>query len=122
MNNQQIILDFFETFCRNDKAAILAGFSEDGIFENIPLGKAQGDSEIWNAFAPVHDICTAIEWIVHNMSEDSTGKVYTERTDRYHVNGKWVEFRVMGIFELENGKIKHWRDYFDLQQSLAAMS
>ncbi len=122
MSNQQIILDFFETICRNDKAAILAGFSEDGIFENIPLGKAQGDTEIWKAFAPVHDICTEIEWIVHNISEDRYGKVYTERTDRYHVNGKWAEFRVMGIFELENGKIKHWRDYFDLQQSLAALS
>jgi limonene-1,2-epoxide hydrolase len=39
-----------------------------------------------------------------------------ERVDRFHMkaDGRWVEAPVMGVFELEGGKIKAWRDYFDL--------
>jgi limonene-1,2-epoxide hydrolase len=28
--------------------------------------------------------------------------------------GKKVELPVAGVFEIENGKIKAWRDYFDM--------
>jgi limonene-1,2-epoxide hydrolase len=28
----------------------------------------------------------------------------------------------MGTFEIENGKIKAWRDYFDLQTFMSQMS
>ena len=37
-----------------------------------------------------------------------------ERTDRFFINDAWLELQVMGIFELANGKITHWRDYFDM--------
>lgn len=40
--------------------------------------------------------------------------VLTERVDRFVINGKEVALPVMGIFELANGKITSWRDYFDL--------
>lgn len=39
-----------------------------------------------------------------------------ERTDRFLLNGKWIEIGVMGVFEFKNGKIAAWRDYFDLGQ------
>jgi limonene-1,2-epoxide hydrolase len=30
--------------------------------------------------------------------------------------GQWIAIRVMGAFEIENGKIAKWRDYFDLAE------
>ena len=39
-----------------------------------------------------------------------------ERTDRLNFNWKQIELPVMGIFELSDGKIKAWRDYFDMEK------
>lgn len=121
MSNLQIVLDFIDHICRNDKEAILNAFNEDAIFHNIPMEVAQGHEEIWAVLATIHDICGDIKWEIHNITEDEEGKVYTERSDFYQLHGKWVEFKCMGIFELENGKISHWRDYFDLQQCSSQM-
>jgi limonene-1,2-epoxide hydrolase len=38
------------------------------------------------------------------------------------VGGKWIEARVMGVFEIRGGKIKAWRDYFDLAEFQSQMS
>ena len=40
--------------------------------------------------------------------------VIAERVDHIHVGDKQVDLPCCGVFELENGKIKVWRDYFDL--------
>lgn len=44
----------------------------------------------------------------------------TERTDRFEP-GSWVDLPVMGVFEVHDGGINLWRDYFDLQTVMAAM-
>jgi limonene-1,2-epoxide hydrolase len=37
-----------------------------------------------------------------------------ERIDRFTTGGgKKIELQVMGVFEVENGLIMFWRDYFD---------
>jgi limonene-1,2-epoxide hydrolase len=49
-----------------------------------------------------------------NIAEDGD-KVWTERID-YQINKDGsvaFDLPCMGIFEIENGKIKSWRDYFD---------
>jgi limonene-1,2-epoxide hydrolase len=46
--------------------------------------------------------------------------VLTERLERFENkadNGVAVELHVMGAFELRDGKISHWRDYFDSRES-----
>ena len=62
--------------------------------------------------------------MVHASAENAVaGLIMNERTDRFRIGGKWVEIRVMGVFELRDGKIQAWRDYFDMaqfQQSLAS--
>ena len=40
--------------------------------------------------------------------------VMTERTDHLHMGDHAIVLRVMGVFEVSNGKIAAWRDYFDL--------
>ena len=40
----------------------------------------------------------------------------TERLDRFEIGGKWIELPVMGSFDLRDGKIENWRDYFDMKQ------
>ena len=51
------------------------------------------------------------------------GTVLTERTDRFLLkDGRWVELRVMGSFEVVDGQITAWRDYFDLGQWARALA
>jgi limonene-1,2-epoxide hydrolase len=39
--------------------------------------------------------------------------VCLERLDRHKLADKWVELPVTGIFEIHDGLITYWRDYFD---------
>jgi len=63
-----------------------------------------------------------VEFIIHYQVENSNGIVMNERTDHLNFNGKQVELPVMGIFELSNGKIKAWRDYFDMEKLKGIMA
>ena len=49
-----------------------------------------------------------------NIAEDGN-KVFTERMDyiRDKQGNDMIVAPTMGIFEIENGKIFEWRDYFD---------
>lgn len=39
--------------------------------------------------------------------------VFVERLDRHRLADKWVELPVTGVFEVHDGLITYWRDYFD---------
>ena len=39
--------------------------------------------------------------------------VMNERLDRVTFGGRLAELRACGVFEIEDGRIKAWRDYFD---------
>jgi limonene-1,2-epoxide hydrolase len=39
--------------------------------------------------------------------------VFVERLDRHRLVDKWVELPVTGVFEVHDGLITYWRDYFD---------
>ena len=41
--------------------------------------------------------------------------VFTERVDHFKMMGKTISLPVAGVFEVRNGKIAAWRDYFDMQ-------
>jgi limonene-1,2-epoxide hydrolase len=40
----------------------------------------------------------------------------TERIDVFTLAGRTFDLQVMGAFEVNDGKIKAWRDYFDPSQ------
>jgi len=40
----------------------------------------------------------------------------TERVDVFKLPAKSFELPVMGTFEVSEGKISAWRDYFDMNQ------
>jgi limonene-1,2-epoxide hydrolase len=44
--------------------------------------------------------------------------VFTERIDRFRMMGKTVALPVAGVFQVRDGKIAAWRDYFDMQSWL----
>lgn len=112
--NSQLITSFIDAWKAMDLDAIMAFFTEDAEYINIPMDPPnRGKAEIRTFIEGFMGMATAIEFIVHNQI-DSGNIVMNERTDRLHMNGNWVELQVMGVFEIEGDKIKGWRDYFDM--------
>ena len=114
-NNSDIITDFIHCWGKKDIDGIMAHFSEDAIYINIPMEPAnEGVTAIRAFIEGFIGMASDIEFIVHHQIDNGQGIIMNERTDRFFINDGWLELQVMGIFELANGKITHWRDYFDM--------
>ena len=50
--------------------------------------------------------------ILHTTSAGNV--VMNERVDSFVMGPKKISLPVAGVFEIQNGKIASWRDYFDL--------
>ena len=48
--------------------------------------------------------------------------MFTERVDRFRAGDTWLELPVCGVFEVRDGRITLWRDYFDLATFTNAVS
>jgi limonene-1,2-epoxide hydrolase len=61
------------------------------------------------------DMISAIRFEVHRqVATDSI--VMNERTDHLTMGERSISLPVVGVFEIENGRIRAWRDYFDMGQ------
>lgn len=94
----------------DEACALLA---PDIAYENVGLDVVHGDEAVKGFLSGFLGMTTQVEWIVHRqIAEGAT--VANERTDRFLINGRWREGRVAGFFEVRDGRIALWRDYFDL--------
>lgn len=109
----QTIIDFIKAFNSKDVDAVMAFFTEDAIYHNMPTGPVQGTQAVRNLITFFVAPAETLDWEILNIA--SVGStVLTERIDRFVIKGKTVELPVMGAFELRDGKIAAWRDYFDM--------
>jgi limonene-1,2-epoxide hydrolase len=58
---------------------------------------------------------TALPWEIRHIMADGE-VVMTERVDHFLVGDNRVSVPCMGVFELRDGKISAWRDYWDAKQ------
>ncbi|MFK7842238.1 MAG: limonene-1,2-epoxide hydrolase family protein [Sphingorhabdus sp.] len=120
-DSKQQVLDFIESWNRMDYDAIYAAMAEDIFYHNIPMEPCVGLGAVKAFFDGSGMGSEGAEWIVHHIvAEGDT--VLTERTDKFKINGQWIAIRVMGTFEMREGKIAKWRDYFDLAEFQSQMA
>jgi len=60
------------------------------------------------------------DWQIVTLMSDGDC-VICERIDRTNTQSGAVDLPCCGIFQLENGQIKLWRDYFDMNTYLRAL-
>ena len=111
--NTDLVTAFCRAWCNRDVDDILGYFAEDAVYHNMPMPPMQGKPAIKTILQQIVSPTTWIEWETLNIAE-AGNVVLTERVDRFEMAGKKVELPVAGVFEIENGKIKAWRDYFDM--------
>lgn len=109
------VLELIDACNRIDMDAIIDCFTDDAVYHNIPMAKVQGKAAIRETLATIMGDSEAVQWDMLNIADDG-GVVLTERVDKFKINGVWAEVPVMGVFEVSDGKIAAWRDYFDMGQ------
>lgn len=108
----RIVTQFCAAWDRLDFDAIVASLAGDIEYHNIPLQPLKGKEQVERYLRSVGPF-EQCEWEIRSIAAMGN-KVLTERVDRFTVQGTKIELPVMGIFEIENGLIRRWRDYFDL--------
>ncbi|HEV8575228.1 MAG TPA: limonene-1,2-epoxide hydrolase family protein [Dehalococcoidia bacterium] len=112
--NVEIVRRFCEAFGRRDSDELLEFFTEDGVYHNMPMAPMQGKAAIRTVLDMFLKMMSeSVEFVMLKIAEGD-GAVLTERLDRFLIGGKSVELPVAGVFELKDGKIVAWRDYFDM--------
>ncbi|WP_405493826.1 limonene-1,2-epoxide hydrolase family protein [Nocardia sp. NBC_00511] len=88
-------------------------FTDDAIYHNVPMEPFIGKPAILEFLRGFIGAFGGIEFTVHHQAV--TGNiVLNERTDRFSLGDKQIELPVTGVFEVRDGRIAAWRDYFDM--------
>jgi len=122
-------IDLVRRFCaawgedaRTEELA--AFFTDDAVYHNIPMAPVIGRENIATNIATfIRPGAPGIIGIRFNLIHIAANGpvVMTERVDAFRLPNKSFEVPIMGAFEIANGKIKAWRDYFDLNQFTTRM-
>jgi limonene-1,2-epoxide hydrolase len=112
---------FLDALGRLDTDAAGALLAEDIEYHNVSLPKANGKAAVLKQLGLLTKYCTGFEAINHRIVGEGT-TVLTERTDIIEIGRMRSEFWVCGTFEVHNGKITLWRDYFDWANILGSMA
>ncbi len=115
MDADKVVRDFCDAWGRGDVDAIVAGFTEDAVYHNIPMEPLVGTQAIRGfveGFLGSTASVVAFD-IRHQLVAGNV--VMNERVDTLSMEAGDVALPVCGVFELtDDGKIKAWRDYFDM--------
>ena len=119
--NERIIREFIRAWSRLDADELVTYFTDDGVYHNMPTQPVKGREDVRRLIKGFLSTWTETNWEIRNLV--SAGNVViAERLDRTKASAKSVDLPCTGVFELEGGKIKVWRDYFDFGTYQRAMS
>lgn len=121
MDNEKVIRDFIDAWSRLDPTELSSYFTEDGVYHNIPTGPVRGRDNVEKMIAGFIGAWTETRREILNLVSEGD-VVFAERLDRTKAGDKAVDLPCTGVFEMENGKIRIWRDYFDLGTYAKAMN
>ena len=107
-----IVESFIAAWNASDLEKILAHLHPQVVYHNMPLAPIHGRDAVRTYLADK----VPFEWVDWKLLAIAVvgNKVLTERSDDFGVGGVTVRLPLMGIFEIEDGLIAAWRDYFDL--------
>lgn len=116
-----IVRAFICALERADLDTALTYLATDCVYDNVPFGAVVGHDAVRAALGPFMAGFDRIEWVIHHQLESVSGAlgiVLNERLDRFGSTAadgtvSWFELPIAGVFEVRDGIITLWRDYFD---------
>lgn len=104
---------FIAAIERRDLDAALALLTDDCTYDNVPIGPVRGPDAVREILGPMLDRSDEVDWPVSRQAANGE-VVFNERLDRFRTGERWIEIAVTGVWEVHDGRITLWRDYFDL--------
>jgi limonene-1,2-epoxide hydrolase len=117
-----LIIEFCKLWASPNPEVLASYFTEDAVYHNIPMAAVQGREAIKEFIAGFLAAFEGIDFQIHRQVSDD-GVVMNERTDVIRrKDGDEISLPVMGVFEVIDGQIAAWRDYFDMAAITSAFS
>ena len=109
---EQVVNNFIAAIGAKDEATAMALVAEDCYYDNVPVGSMTGKAKMAEFLAPTFRSKGPVEFEI--LRQTATGNtVMNERVDKFVIKGKDIALPVAGVFEINDGLITFWRDYFD---------
>jgi limonene-1,2-epoxide hydrolase len=117
----EIVRKFCAAFGAKDLDTIAGLLADDVVYHNVGMEPAVGKEASLASIKGFLDMSESLVFDVHRLAADGD-TVLTERTDTFTINGVKAPIAVMGAFELRDGLVVAWRDYFDMGLTTRMMS
>jgi limonene-1,2-epoxide hydrolase len=108
----EVVLAFLHALADGDVDAALALTADDIVYTNVSLPTIRGKRAFARSGRAFYRYRLGFDVRVHRIAQDGAS-VLTERTDAILFGPFRAQFWVCGVFEVHDGKITLWRDYFD---------
>lgn len=115
----EIVREFCAAWERMDVDELMGYFTDDAVYHNVPMAPFAGAAAIRDGLSGMKAFMSSIRFEIHRQVA-SGDLVMNERTDHIVMGERTVALPVVGVFELSGGKIRAWRDYFDMAQFTGA--
>ena len=116
--NDALVRDFLAAWERRDTAFILDRMTEDAVYHAMPLTPIVGKDALAAWVRKFESVPPGRLEVRHQVASGDV--VMNERTDSVTLNGKRVTLPICAVFEMQGGRIRAWREYFDLAPAKAA--
>jgi limonene-1,2-epoxide hydrolase len=118
LTNTRTVEGFLHALADEDFDAADAALADDLVYQNVGLPTIHGRTRAMNLFRRMEGRA-AFDVKIHRIAADGAA-VLTERTDALIFGPLRLQFWVCGVFEVHDGRITLWRDYFDFYDMLKA--
>jgi limonene-1,2-epoxide hydrolase len=109
--NTRTVESFLNALQDADYETADAALDDNLVYENVGLPTIRGRARAIKLFRQM-DGRAAFEVKIHRIAADGAA-VLTERSDALIFGPLRLQFWVCGVFEVHDGRITLWRDYFD---------
>jgi limonene-1,2-epoxide hydrolase len=107
-----VVEHFMEFLRRGDLDAAVELLAVDVVYENVGLPTVHGRERVRRLFGRAYDDGAGFDVVIHTICADGAS-VLTERTDFLTFRKLHIQLWVCGRFDVRDGQIVLWRDYFD---------
>ncbi|HVT21846.1 MAG TPA: limonene-1,2-epoxide hydrolase family protein [Mycobacteriales bacterium] len=107
-----VVTAFLTALAEGDTDRVLDLVADDLVYENVSLPTIRGKQRFSKGLADFNRRGITFAVRIHRITE-SGNTVMTERTDGLGYRRFYQQFWVCGVFEVHDGVITLWRDYFD---------
>lgn len=111
VDNADIVKSFLEALEAQDFDTFESLLSDDVVYQNVGLPTIRGGHRVTKLMRGMEGKSSFEVKFHRNVVEGST--VLNERTDAIVLGPLRLQFWVCGVFEVNDGRITLWRDYFD---------